>query len=156
LPGPLRGPLDGLDLAGTIGGRAGLGFDAAHADDTRFDLDLDVACTVLRDESAANVDLLTGRYQHTFPDGATRTLDASDPDFVPLPRLPDYVPAAFVAAEDARFYGHHGFDAEQLRRSFAVDMSAGKIERGGSTISQQLVKNLYLGRERTLARKLTE
>jgi len=156
LPAPLRGPIDGLDLTGTLGGRAKIGFDAAHPDETRLDLELGVGCGVLRDDSAARVDLLLGRYVHTLPTGAERALDTSDPDFVPLASLPEYVPAAFIAAEDARFYSHHGFDAEQLRRSFAVDMSAGKIERGGSTISQQLVKNLYLGRERTLARKLTE
>ena len=156
LPDPLRGPLSGLDLGGSIAADAVVAFDAAHPDDTRLDLDLDVGCTVVRDDSAAAVDLVAGPYVHRLPDGGTRILAPSDPDYVALAALPDFVPAAFVAAEDARFFQHRGFDPVELRRSFAADMSAGKIERGGSTISQQLVKNLYLGRERTLARKLTE
>src|SRR5262249_41618695 len=139
LPAPLRGPIDGLDLAGALAGRARIDFDAARPDETRLDLDLAVGCSVLRDDTAARADPPAGPYVHKLPGGAERVLDASDPAFVPLASLPEYVPAAFIAAEDARFYGHHGFDAEQLRRSFAVDMSAGKIERGGSTISQQLV-----------------
>jgi membrane peptidoglycan carboxypeptidase len=102
------------------------------------------------------VELLAGPYVHHLPGGGERVLAASDPNFVALATLPAWVPAAFVAAEDARFFAHHGFDGEQLRRSFTIDIAAGKIERGGSTISQQLVKNLYLGPERTLARKLLE
>jgi membrane peptidoglycan carboxypeptidase len=111
---------------------------------------------VVRDESRARAAELEGRYLHTLPDGRLRVLDASDPDFVALDELPRHVTGAFVAAEDARFFDHDGFDVEQLRRSFTIDVAAGRVERGGSTISQQLAKNLWLGRERTLGRKLVE
>ena len=52
--------------------------------------------------------------------------------------------------------GDRGFDPEQIERSLAIDLDSGKLLRGGSTISQQLVKNVFLGPERTLARKLQE
>jgi hypothetical protein len=156
LPAPLHDRLEGLDLAGDLGGRADIGFDRDRPDDARLAVDLDVRCRVVRDDSGAAVELLAGPYVHRLPGGGERVLDPSDPDFVALAALPPWVPAAFVAAEDARFFAHHGFDGEQLLRSFTIDVAAGKIERGGSTISQQLVKNLYLGPERTLARKLLE
>jgi penicillin-binding protein 1A len=156
LPVPLRERLDGLVLDGRIGGKIELGFDATGTSPAVFDVALDNRCRVVEDAPAAAVDRLQGAYVHTLPGGATRTLAASDPGFVAIARLPAHVLDAFVAGEDARFFVHHGFDAEQLRRSFEVDMQSGRVERGGSTISQQLVKNLFLTRERTLSRKLLE
>ncbi len=156
IPFELRRGVDGLDLGGTIGGRVDLAYDRAAPEATRLDLALAAACKVERDPAGADAAALRGRYTHTLPDGALRLMDGDDPDFVELDDLPSHVAGAFVAAEDARFYDHSGFDPEQLRRSLAWDLSAGHVARGGSTISQQLVKNLWLTRERTLARKLVE
>jgi hypothetical protein len=158
LPAGLRAPLEGLDLDGTIGGGLAIGWDAANPDATTLDFGLDVGCRVLRelDGGGGEVAALAGPVAHTLPDGSPMTFAASDPRFVPLAALPDHVAAAFVSAEDGRFWDHHGFDAEQLRHSLAVDLAAGRVERGGSTISQQLVKNIFLTRDRTLARKLLE
>jgi membrane peptidoglycan carboxypeptidase len=61
-----------------------------------------------------------------------------------------------TASEDSGFFGHAGFDFEELRRAAIQGAQAGRVVRGGSTISQQLAKNLYLSREKTLARKLRE
>jgi penicillin-binding protein 1A len=156
LPRPLAAPLLGMDLAGDLGGRLALGFDLARPEDARLDLALDMGCRVVRDDGPAQVARLGGAYEHALPDGRTRFLDGRDPDFVALDDLPRHVWGAFVAAEDARFFQHDGFDLDQLRRSFGIDVAARRVERGGSTISQQLVKNLYLTRERTLGRKLVE
>ena len=156
LPRPLAAPLIGLDLAGELGGRVDVAFDLARPDEARLDVDLAIGCRILRDESEAQVARLDGPYVHVLPDGRERTLAVVDPDFVPLSQLPRHVSGAFVAAEDARFFQHDGFDEEQVRRSFTIDVAAKRVERGGSTISQQLVKNLFLSRERTLGRKLVE
>src|SRR5207302_4623890 len=61
-----------------------------------------------------------------------------------------------VAAEDGKFFRHHGFDADMIRHALDHDLEAGRIDKGASTITQQLVKNLYLSGERTIARKLEE
>ncbi|MFY3745219.1 transglycosylase domain-containing protein [Anaeromyxobacter sp. Red801] len=79
-----------------------------------------------------------------------------NPDFVPLASLPQHVIRAVTASEDAGFYGHSGFEFEELRNAFAAAAERGRLVRGGSTISQQLAKNLYLSREKTLARKVRE
>lgn len=76
--------------------------------------------------------------------------------FVPVAELPRYVVRAVTTSEDAGFFGHAGFDFEELRLAAVQGAQAGKVVRGGSTISQQLAKNLYLTREKTLARKARE
>jgi penicillin-binding protein 1A len=67
-----------------------------------------------------------------------------------------WVPKATVAIEDRRFYQHGGIDPVGIARAFVADVRAGKFAQGGSTITQELVRNLYLSRDRTLKRKLTE
>jgi penicillin-binding protein 1A len=63
---------------------------------------------------------------------------------------------ATVAIEDRRFYEHGGVDPEGILRALIADVSAGRVVQGGSTITQELVRNLYLTRERTLQRKVVE
>ena len=75
---------------------------------------------------------------------------------VPLRELPDYVPKAFVAIEDRRFYSHHGVDPLGIARALVADVLRRGASQGGSTITQQLAKNLFLTQERTVSRKLQE
>ncbi|HEU5055612.1 MAG TPA: biosynthetic peptidoglycan transglycosylase [Kofleriaceae bacterium] len=156
IPDGLRQRLAGFDVEGAAGGSLSLAFDRSDPDATALGIDLDLADCRVRGEPAladpmrlaAPFDLaLEGGGQHRVGDG---------PDHVRLARLPRHVSGAFVAAEDARFFRHRGFDPEQIERSLAIDLDSGKLLRGGSTISQQLVKNVFLGPERTLARKLQE
>ncbi len=74
---------------------------------------------------------------------------------VDLARLPPYVPGAFVAIEDRRFYEHTGFDPMGIARAIVADVTDGK-RQGASTITQQLARNLYLSSDRTLERKANE
>jgi penicillin-binding protein 1A len=67
-----------------------------------------------------------------------------------------WMPRATVAIEDRRFYSHGGVDPVGILRALVADVSAGRIVQGGSTITQELVRNLYLGREQTLQRKVVE
>jgi penicillin-binding protein 1A len=75
---------------------------------------------------------------------------------IPLSRIPESMQAATVAIEDQRFYQHGGIDYEGILRAAFKNLEAGKAVEGGSTITQQLVRNLYVGRERTLQRKIRE
>ena len=61
-----------------------------------------------------------------------------------------------IAVEDNRFYSHHGFDVEGILRASLVNLQYGQIEEGASTITQQLVKNLFLSHERSFGRKAEE
>lgn len=70
--------------------------------------------------------------------------------------LPDELLKAVVAVEDARFFSHPGFDVEGIIRAALVNLQRGEIEEGASTITQQLIKNLFLSQEQTFARKAEE
>src|SRR5579883_2168074 len=73
-----------------------------------------------------------------------------------LKDLPPYLPEAVIATEDRRFYHHFGIDPIGLARALYVNFRAGHVVQGGSTITQQLAKNLFLEPDRTLARKIQE
>ncbi len=75
---------------------------------------------------------------------------------VTLKELPPYLPRAFVAIEDRRFYSHFGIDPVGLMRAAAANVMRRGVAQGGSTITQQLAKNLFLTQERTYWRKLQE
>ncbi len=75
---------------------------------------------------------------------------------VPLDRVSPWMPKATVAIEDRRFYSHGGIDPQGIARAVLADVRARKLVQGGSTITQQLVRNLYISNERTLQRKLKE
>jgi penicillin-binding protein 1A len=75
---------------------------------------------------------------------------------VPLHRISKWMRLATIAIEDRRFYEHSGIDLEGIARALAADVRAGRVVEGGSTITQQLVRNLYISREVTFERKLIE
>jgi penicillin-binding protein 1A len=75
---------------------------------------------------------------------------------LPLKEMPGYVPKAFIAIEDRRFYEHYGIDPFGIGRAFVANVLHRAVAQGGSTISQQLAKNLFLTQERTITRKLQE
>ena len=76
--------------------------------------------------------------------------------FVPLARISPDLQHAVISAEDGRFYQHHGIDWQEVQKVVDKDMDEGKLGRGGSTITQQLVKNLFLTTNRSLIRKAVE
>lgn len=78
------------------------------------------------------------------------------PPPVDVAKLPAYVPAAFVAIEDRRFYEHAGFDAVGIARAIVTDLAQGRPAQGASTITQQLARNLFLNDDRTMQRKAQE
>ena len=76
--------------------------------------------------------------------------------WVPLSRVSPSLQRAVIAAEDSSFYRHSGFDWEGIRDAATRNWDQGQLRRGGSTITQQLVKNLYLSPERNVVRKIHE
>jgi monofunctional biosynthetic peptidoglycan transglycosylase len=76
--------------------------------------------------------------------------------WVPYERISPHLKRAVVAAEDSKFLQHEGFDFEAIQRAYEKNLEKGKLVAGGSTISQQLAKNLFLSSEKTPWRKLQE
>ncbi len=83
-------------------------------------------------------------------------LHDEDRVLVHLNDVPETLVDALIAIEDRNFYQHHGIDPKGILRSLFVNIVSGKIAQGGSTLTQQLVKNLFLTRERTYTRKINE
>ena len=76
--------------------------------------------------------------------------------FIPLSQISSDLQHAVIAAEDARFYQHHGFDWNEIQIAAEDDLEGDRRTRGASTITQQLVKNLFFGTGRSILRKGTE
>ncbi|MBK6848762.1 MAG: transglycosylase domain-containing protein [Proteobacteria bacterium] len=162
LPPGLAPKLTGLALGGEIG--LSLRIDAAAGEFDRGQVALalePLACRVLADPPAADVHQLKRSFTNwiTNADGGPRqrwTVGEENPFYRPLERIPAHLRAAFVVAEDTHFFDHQGFDPEQLRRALFFNLEQGRALRGASTISQQLVKNVFLDQQRTIARKFQE
>lgn len=77
-------------------------------------------------------------------------------EIISLNNIPLQLQQAIIAIEDNRFYTHYGFDIEGILRAMLVNLQKGEIVEGGSTITQQLAKNLFLSQEQTMIRKLEE
>lgn len=78
------------------------------------------------------------------------------PKYVRLSQISPNIKNAIIISEDTSFYSHHGFDFDELKNSFIKNLKRMSFARGGSTITQQLAKNLYLTKEKTLTRKAKE
>jgi monofunctional glycosyltransferase len=76
--------------------------------------------------------------------------------WVPLGRISPYLVKAVLIAEDDKFWSHEGFDFDAIQKAIEKDLKAGKFKFGGSTVSQQLVKNLYLSPSKNPVRKVQE
>jgi monofunctional biosynthetic peptidoglycan transglycosylase len=76
--------------------------------------------------------------------------------WVPFSNMSPYLVKAVLIAEDDKFWSHEGFDFEAIQKALEKDMKAGRLKFGGSTISQQLARNLYLSPEKSLVRKIRE
>jgi penicillin-binding protein 1A len=89
-------------------------------------------------------------------DGATLAERGTPHEYIPLDKMAKALPAAVVATEDRRFFDHFGVDPSGMLRAMFANLRAGRFAQGGSTLTQQLAKNLFLTQDRTLSRKIAE
>jgi hypothetical protein len=142
-----------------VTGTFGLELHAAGPvhDAARWALDASVDLSLLARERESP---LHGAFRHEAQlfGGRARgvVIGPQNPSFVTVAALPQHVVRAITTAEDASFWVHDGFDFHELEDAIAAGARRGQLGRGASTISQQVAKNLWLGRERTLARKARE
>lgn len=91
-------------------------------------------------------EVLAGLYQNVWEERRVLTLD----------KVPATLVNAILSTEDQRFFEHHGVDPRGIARAFWVNLTSGRVVQGGSTLTQQLMKNFFLSDERSLKRKLRE
>ncbi len=83
-------------------------------------------------------------------------ISSNNPNYVTIDKIPLNLKNAVIAVEDTRFYKHLGFDVISISRAVVVNIKSGYLKEGGSTLTQQLAKNLFLSREKKFSRKLEE
>lgn len=156
-PAPVQKVLSGLEIDGRLGFKVATEFDANAWDELKLDVAVGPVCSVRR-EASVLATLLPMLLQASAPMRVPTklALGSFHPDFVPLAIMPAHLTGAFLTSEDSSFFRHRGFDLDMIRLALAQDLQNGSFQRGASTITQQLAKNLLLSPRRTIARKLEE
>lgn len=161
LPTGLFENLEGIRAKGTLQYSMKLHVDMANVDSVQFDSDLEASKDFkIVQYGKTNLEKINGSFVHTVYEYGkpvrTFNVGPSNPFFVRIGEVSPYLRNAILTAEDAGFYRHSGFHEEAIRQAIVVNLKEGAFIRGGSTLSMQLVKNVYLTRQKTIARKVEE
>lgn len=152
--------LEGIKVAGKLQYRLDFFLDALQPDSVQFNSSLTpIGFKILRwgktDLQKINRPFVYTPYEFGKP-MRDIMIGPGNPDFTPLNQISPYLKNAVLTAEDPSFFTHHGFVELSIRRSIATNFKEKAFKRGGSTISMQLVKNVFLNRQKTMARKIEE
>jgi hypothetical protein len=159
VPAGVMGEFAGFVLDGTIEGKLGLQLAAGRPDETRLDVSIRDRCRFRKAPPAAELGRLRGPFTHQIRLEDSLLELETGPSSFHWVRLPDVSPFflhAVLAQEDAQFLSHGGFLPDAFETALARNLEEGRFAAGGSTISMQLARNLFLGREKTLSRKIQE
>ena len=163
IPRALLPRLEGLQLDGAMWFEASLVVDLANPKGLKLRVDGDTeACRVVRLGGGIDIrELLSPYFVHhpTEPELGLRediSVGPGTAHWVRSAHIPRFVKAAAIVTEDRGFYDHKGVRWDLVARGLKLNLERGRFVYGGSTITQQLVKNVYLTREKTLSRKLEE
>jgi Transglycosylase len=160
MPNGLLPLVRGLRLSGSFGIDLQVRYDLKAPQDTRVVLAVQNECRV-QDVPA---ELSPHRFEHPFlrevkgPDGLPTSIESGPgtSSWVSIDDMSKHLESAILICEDSRFHAHAGFDFRALEDAIKDDLKQGRFARGASTVSMQLAKNLYLGKEKTFGRKLQE
>ncbi|MFO0697321.1 MAG: transglycosylase domain-containing protein, partial [Polyangiales bacterium] len=160
IPSDVLGPLSALRLAGVLSGRMQVRLDSRELERTVLDFDVEDGCQFVAVPPEADVNRFAGPFTHQAlePDGTVFEMETGPGtgNWVSLMAISPLLQEAVVSHEDAAFYRHHGFAPWAIRDALVRNLEEGRYVVGASTITMQLVKNLFLRREKTLVRKIQE
>lgn len=160
LPAGLFTRLAGIRTSGELSFHLDFAIDLSRPEDLELDVALKKSGFRIRRFGNADLRLFAGPFLYTAYEqdrpAASFVVGPENPDFVPLAEIPERLQRAVMISEDGAFFRHRGFLLEPFKNSIAANLRAGRFVRGASTISMQLVKNLFLRRHKTIARKLEE
>ncbi len=152
--------ISAMRLSGTFSVKADLDYDSQQPSQTRVHLDVANDCRVEQIPAELSPRKFEAPWQREVrgPDKLPMEVESgpTSPDWVPYDAISPFMETAVLVCEDGRFERHRGFDFEAIENSIRDNLIQGRFVRGASTVSMQLAKNLYLGKEKTLGRKLQE
>jgi len=160
LPVGLFETLDGVEVEGNVAFDLDFSANLDKPDDVVFKSSIDDVDLKVLKWGKANVDSLN--YPFVYDAYADTSMirqfyvGGSNSNFVPLSQIPYVVKTTVRNTEDPFFYKHNGFEEEAFKLSIATNIKERKFKRGASTISMQLVKNVFLNRKKTMNRKFEE
>ena len=160
LPKGLFLNFEGMQAEGSFDYRLQFFFNKNQPKDIVFDSQFHKTNLKITKYGAANLSKLNAPFVYqAIEDGKPQraiVVGESNPNFTPLESISPYLRNAVLTMEDPSFFSHNGFISEAFKQSIIKNIKAKKFARGASTISMQLVKNVFLTREKTLSRKLEE
>jgi hypothetical protein len=152
--------LEGIQVAGKLQYNLDFYLDSEKPDNVIFNSRLKNSGFKVKKWGKTNLQKINGSFVYTpFEYGKPMRdiiIGPENPNFTPIDQIAPYLKNALLTAEDPSFYSHNGFVEESIRKSISTNFKEKAFKRGGSTISMQLVKNVYLNRQKTLARKIEE
>ena len=152
--------LEGLKVSGKVKYALNFYLDSSQPDSVKFDSGLTPTNFKIVKWGKNNLQKINEPFIYTPYEYGKPMRDImigpSNPNYTPLSQVSSNFKNAILTSEDPSFFSHKGFVQESIRKSFAVNFKEKKFVRGGSTISMQLVKNVFLSRKKTLARKAEE
>lgn len=152
--------LEGMQVSGKVRYDLNFYLDSALPDSVQFNSSLTPMNFKILKWGKTNLQKINSDFIYTPYERGKPMRDImigpSNPNFTPLSGVSSNFKNAILTSEDPSFFTHKGFVQESIRKSFAVNFKEKKFVRGGSTISMQLVKNVFLSRQKTLARKAEE
>jgi len=152
--------LEGIRVSGELGYHLDLYADLDNPDSVKLAAGMDKTGFRINSWGRTNLSKINTPFTYVpYEDGKPMRnilIGPANPNFTPLNEVSSYLKNAILTAEDPSFFTHKGFVEEAFKASITANLKAKSFKRGGSTISMQLVKNAYLGREKTLSRKIEE
>jgi hypothetical protein len=160
LPHGLFTTLDGIKTSGLLGYRLDFFVDLSQPDSLLFSSSVQKKQFKIAKFGAADLTKMNQTFVQTVYDNGnpvrTILVGPESPDFTPLAEIPAWLKDAILISEDGEFYYHKGFYGAAFQQSIAKNIKEKRFARGASTISMQLIKNVYLNRNKTIVRKLEE
>lgn len=160
LPDGLFTNFQGMQAEGTFDYTLDFKFNKNKPDQLVFDSHLKKENLKITKYGQANLTKLNGEfvYRAIINNVLQRPIlvGASNPNYTPTEQISPYLRKSVLTTEDPSFFSHHGFINEAFKQSIVKNIKTKKFSRGASTISMQLVKNVFLTREKTVSRKLEE
>lgn len=160
LPKDLFGNLEGIRVSGQLAYQFLLDIDFSRLDSLKLESELKEKGFRIQSHGKANLGKMSGEFEYTaYENGQpvrTFPVGPSWEHFMSLDSIPQRLQMSVMQSEDGAFFHHRGFLPDAMREALVYDLQKHRFARGGSTISMQLIKNVFLNRNKNIARKLEE
>ncbi len=159
LPDGMFESLAGIDAEGFLTYRMDCHLSDTSPWDVGFNSEMQKENFRIKRYGKAYLPMINGEFVYTtyeYGNPKKIVIGPDNPDYTSIENVSEYLKNAVLTTEDPAFFNHRGFIIESIRQSIAQNYAYKRFIRGGSTISMQLVKNIYLSRQKTLSRKMEE